>query len=334
MRRGRLTRAVRRRPPPRRDDRRRRSRAARRRSTSTARSAAASPRTSRCGPAAFEVVVAMNKRWPAGPRRARGRRGTRASRCATAASRATATSCTATSSRSARPSSSAPPRRSRARRSRPATAPRSSSTATRSSPPSSRRSPPRKESVNLLTYVYWHGEIAREVADAVCERAQAGVEVNVLFDAVGSAKMGRELTGQMRDAGANLAIFRPPKPYADPPPEQPHAPQALHRRRARRPDRRRRHRRRVDRQRRRTPTTGATPTCASAGPVVRGLQGAFAENWLEATGDVLVGPDVPARPRADRGRLHDAARALVGGRRRHEHRGAVLPRDRLRARAT
>jgi cardiolipin synthase len=27
------------------------------------------------------------------------------------------------------------------------------------------------------------------------------------------------------------------------------------------------------------------------GPVVRGLQGAFAENWLEATGDVLVGPD-------------------------------------------
>jgi cardiolipin synthase len=26
------------------------------------------------------------------------------------------------------------------------------------------------------------------------------------------------------------------------------------------------------------------------GPVVRGLQGAFAENWLEATGEVLVGP--------------------------------------------
>src|SRR3712207_7171416 len=27
------------------------------------------------------------------------------------------------------------------------------------------------------------------------------------------------------------------------------------------------------------------------GPVVRGLFGAFAENWLEATGEVLVGPD-------------------------------------------
>ena len=49
-----------------------------------------------------------------------------------------------------------------------------------------------EKTVNLLSYVYWHGEIAREVADAVCERAAAGVEVNVLFDAVGSAKMGRE----------------------------------------------------------------------------------------------------------------------------------------------
>src|SRR3712207_5217129 len=36
------------------------------------------------------------------------------------------------------------------------------------------------------------------------------------------------------------------------------------------------------------------------GPVVRGLFGAFAENWLEATGEVLVGPgylpDIPDEP--------------------------------------
>jgi cardiolipin synthase A/B len=35
------------------------------------------------------------------------------------------------------------------------------------------------------------------------------------------------------------------------------------------------------------------------GPVVRGLQGAFAENWLEATGRVLAGarylPDLDPR---------------------------------------
>jgi cardiolipin synthase len=147
-----------------------------------------------------------------------------------------------------------------------------------------------RRSVNLLTYVYWHGEIARAVADAVCERAAAGVEVNVLLDAVGSAKMGRELTGRMRDAGANVAIFRPPKPYAI--------------------------RRLNNRTHRKLcivdgrvgliggvgiadewtgdaedPDHWRDTHVRVRGPVVRGLQGAFAENWLEATGDVLVGPD-------------------------------------------
>jgi len=147
-----------------------------------------------------------------------------------------------------------------------------------------------KKSVNLLSYVYWHGDIAREIADAVCERAQAGIEVNVLFDAVGSVKMGRELTGQMRDAGATLALFRPPKPYAV--------------------------RRMNNRTHRKLMIVDGTVGLIGGvgiadewtgdgqdpdhwrdthvrvrGPVVRGLQGAFAENWLEATGDVLVGPD-------------------------------------------
>jgi cardiolipin synthase len=145
------------------------------------------------------------------------------------------------------------------------------------------------QSVNLLTYVYWHGAIAREVADAVCERAQAGVEVNVLLDAVGSAKMGRELTGKMRDAGVHVAIFRPPKPYA-----------------VRRLNNRT-HRKLCivdgsvgliggvgiadewtgDAQ---DPDHWRDTHVRVRGPVVRGLQGAFAENWLEATGDVLVGP--------------------------------------------
>ncbi|HEV7805059.1 MAG TPA: phospholipase D-like domain-containing protein [Solirubrobacteraceae bacterium] len=146
-----------------------------------------------------------------------------------------------------------------------------------------------RQSVNLLTYIYWHGEIARAIADAVCERAHAGIEVNILLDAVGSAKMGRELTGQMRDAGANFAIFRPPKPYAI---------------------------RRVNNRTHRKlcivdgrvgliggvgiadewsgdaedPDHWRDTHVRVRGPVVRGLQGAFAENWLEATGDVLVGP--------------------------------------------
>ena len=68
------------------------------------------------------------------------------------------------------------------------------------------------------------------------------------------------------------------------------------------------------------------------GPVVRGLQGAFAENWLEATGDVLVGAAAtcPSWSRSRR-RRRDAGRALARRGRRHERRGALLPRDRLRA---
>jgi cardiolipin synthase len=147
-----------------------------------------------------------------------------------------------------------------------------------------------KTSVNLLTYVYWHGDIAREIADAICERARQGVEVNVLFDAVGSAKMGRELTGQMRAAGVNLAIFRPPKRYA-----------------IRRLNNRT-HRKLciVDGKvgliggvgiadewtgNAQDPDHWRDTHVRVRGPVVRGLQGAFAENWLEATGDVLVGPE-------------------------------------------
>ena len=38
------------------------------------------------------------------------------------------------------------------------------------------------------TYVYWQGEIAREFAAAICERAAAGVECRVLLDAFGSAR--------------------------------------------------------------------------------------------------------------------------------------------------
>lgn len=147
-----------------------------------------------------------------------------------------------------------------------------------------------RRSVNLLTYIYWHGAIARAVADAACERARAGVEVNVMLDAVGSARMGSELVAQMRDAGVTVALFRPPKPYA-----------------IRRLNNRT-HRKLliVDGVVGMTGGVGIADEWSGdaqdpdhwrdthlrvRGPVVRGLQGAFAENWLEATGDVLVGPD-------------------------------------------
>jgi cardiolipin synthase A/B len=145
-----------------------------------------------------------------------------------------------------------------------------------------------EETVNLTTYAYWRGEIATEVADTLCEKASAGVECNVIVDAVGGAQMDRKLVSKMRDAGVHVCFFRPPKPYAV------------------RRLQYRNHRKLliVD------GTTGFTGGVGIAeewtgnaqdpdhwrdthvrvtGPVVRGLQGAFAENWLECTGDVLAG---------------------------------------------
>ena len=57
-------------------------------------------------------------------------------------------------------------------------------------------------SINFATYVYWTGSIAPEFAGALAERSEAGVEVNVLLDAVGAAKMDRALIDRLDAAGA------------------------------------------------------------------------------------------------------------------------------------
>jgi cardiolipin synthase A/B len=145
-----------------------------------------------------------------------------------------------------------------------------------------------KETVNLLTYAYWRGDIAVEVADTLCRKARDGVECNVIVDAVGAARMDRSLVGKMRDAGVQVCFFRPPKPYA--------VKRLQHRT----------HRKLliVDGSVGFTGGVGIAEEWTgnaedpdhwrdthvrARGPVVRGLQGAFAENWLECTGDVLAG---------------------------------------------
>src|SRR5436305_2314362 len=49
-----------------------------------------------------------------------------------------------------------------------------------------------KRSINLETYIFWDGEIAKQFTAALSERARAGVEVNLILDAQGTRKMGRE----------------------------------------------------------------------------------------------------------------------------------------------
>lgn len=65
-----------------------------------------------------------------------------------------------------------------------------------------------EHTVDLLTYVYWSGEVAHRFADALAERAQAGVRVRVLLDAFGSGPMERDLVHRMREAGVRVEHFR------------------------------------------------------------------------------------------------------------------------------
>ncbi|MDQ3763254.1 MAG: phospholipase D-like domain-containing protein [Actinomycetota bacterium] len=70
-----------------------------------------------------------------------------------------------------------------------------------------------RKCVNFSAYIYWAGDIAPQFADALAAKAHKGIEVNVLLDAQGCAKMDRALIECMRTAGATVIWFRPPHWY-------------------------------------------------------------------------------------------------------------------------
>ena len=67
-----------------------------------------------------------------------------------------------------------------------------------------------QRSITFETYIYWAGDIGREFADALAERARAGVKVHLLLDWVGSAKMDDSLTATMTGAGVQIQRYHPP----------------------------------------------------------------------------------------------------------------------------
>jgi cardiolipin synthase len=66
-----------------------------------------------------------------------------------------------------------------------------------------------KKTITFETYIYWSGEIGREFADALSERARAGVNVNVTIDWAGSVSMDESLLTQMKEAGVHVERYRP-----------------------------------------------------------------------------------------------------------------------------
>ena len=67
-----------------------------------------------------------------------------------------------------------------------------------------------KRTIDFETYIYWSGEIGKAFADALAERARAGVRVHVLLDWVGSAKMEEALIDELRSAGVEIEKYHPP----------------------------------------------------------------------------------------------------------------------------
>src|SRR6267142_4569327 len=152
--------------------------------------------------------------------------------------------------------------------------------------------------INYAQYVFEDGAPAEEITAALAERCRAGVKVNVLLDAVGTLAMPAEHRRTMTDAGCRVETYRPLSPFT------------LDRLNYRN------HRRIlvVDGVMGVTGGSGISGKWAGngrqegrwrdtdiylEGPVVEQLQGAFAENWLEATGMALGGPDYFPRRRLD-----------------------------------
>jgi cardiolipin synthase len=66
-----------------------------------------------------------------------------------------------------------------------------------------------RRTVDLLTFVYWGGEIGARFAEALCDRARAGVRVRVLLDAWGARPIEKPLLAQMEESGVLIRWFRP-----------------------------------------------------------------------------------------------------------------------------
>jgi cardiolipin synthase A/B len=66
-----------------------------------------------------------------------------------------------------------------------------------------------RERVSFETYVYEKGEIARRFTDALERAAQRGVEVRIIVDAVGASHMERGHLEGLRAAGCRVVDFNP-----------------------------------------------------------------------------------------------------------------------------
>ncbi|CAG2138187.1 phospholipase D-like domain-containing protein [Cupriavidus plantarum] len=70
-----------------------------------------------------------------------------------------------------------------------------------------------RKTINFESYIYWSGDIGMAFAEALSERARHGVKVQVLLDAVGSAKVEQSVLDTMTNAGVDVRMFHPVRWY-------------------------------------------------------------------------------------------------------------------------
>ncbi|WP_327714105.1 phospholipase D-like domain-containing protein [Streptomyces sp. NBC_00490] len=157
-----------------------------------------------------------------------------------------------------------------------------------------------EHTVDMMTFVYWKGDIAREFAQTLAERARAGLRVRLLLDGFGSRLIETDQLEAMERAGVQVAWFR--KPLYLSPLKQNH----------------RCHRKVlvVDEETAFTGGVGiAQEWCGNArnphewrdthvevrGPAVDGIAAAFAQNWAECHDELFNERDrfIGHRPQGD-----------------------------------
>ncbi len=70
-----------------------------------------------------------------------------------------------------------------------------------------------EKTIDFETYVYWSGNVGKQFADALAERARSGVHVHVIIDWVGASRIEGNFLEQMMAAGVQVERFNPPRWY-------------------------------------------------------------------------------------------------------------------------
>ena len=70
-----------------------------------------------------------------------------------------------------------------------------------------------KKSITFESYIYWKGEVGKRFAEALAERAKNGVKVHVLLDWAGSHKMEQGSINEMGRAGVQILKYHQPHWY-------------------------------------------------------------------------------------------------------------------------